>query len=298
MLSPSTSATLLNRLFTQLIEPILLYAVEQWIPYIHPRKVDKLGPTTTFASITSQLNMEDVWKRMVYAHYQRNVTTPTIAVRSELGSTPTYIPRIARLAKYLSYITGPGAPPLVARAVMVQKAISSSSKFGWWNNSWRLLKIFISLRTTSALSTLQNSRMISKANIADGGFNSSWTPMLYQNSELSGSSKNHLPHLNTLTKGLASFDQLLSDFTVRITDWISNWADTLVSLDLTANVASARLMQSVMNFMHSNAQPFSIYKSSVTSMLSSKPQFITMMTEFKPSTQRYITLLMSRIKLC
>ena len=23
---------------------------------------------------------------------------------------------------------------------MVQKAISSSSKFGWWNNSWRLLK--------------------------------------------------------------------------------------------------------------------------------------------------------------
>ena len=111
MLSPSTSATLLNKLFAQLIEPILLYAVEQWIPYIHPRKMDKLGPTTTFVSTTSQLNMEDVWKRMVYTHYQLSITTPAIAVRSELGSTPTYIPGIARLAKYLSYINGPEAPP-------------------------------------------------------------------------------------------------------------------------------------------------------------------------------------------
>ena len=53
---------------------------------------------------------------------------------------PTFIPEIARLAKYLAYISGPEAPPLVARAVMVQKANSSSSKFGWWNNSWRLFK--------------------------------------------------------------------------------------------------------------------------------------------------------------
>ena len=109
-------------------------------PLRPPRKEDKLGPTITFGSITSQLNTEDVWKRMVYSHYQLSVTTPTIAVRSELGSPPTYIPGIARLAKYLAYINGPEAPPLVARAVMIQKAISSSSKFGWWNNSWRLLK--------------------------------------------------------------------------------------------------------------------------------------------------------------
>ena len=88
--------------------------MEQWIPYIHPRKVDKLGPTTTFASTTSQLNTEDVWKRMVYSHYQLSITTLAIAVRSELGSTPTYIPGIACLAKYLSYINGPGVPPLVA----------------------------------------------------------------------------------------------------------------------------------------------------------------------------------------
>ena len=140
MLSSSTSATLLNRLFSQLIEPILLYAVEQWIPYVHPQKVEKLGPTFTFGSLSSQLNTEDVWKRMVYSHYQLSATTPTIAVRSELGSPPTFIPGIARLAKYLAYISGPEAPPLVARAVMVQKAISSSSKFGWWNNSWHLLK--------------------------------------------------------------------------------------------------------------------------------------------------------------
>ena len=139
MLSSTTSTTLINRLFSQLIEPILLYAVEQWILYVHPRKVDKLGPTTTFASLTSQLNTEDIWKRMVYAHYQLNTTIPSIAVRSELGSFPTYISGIARLTKYLAHICGPGAPPLVTRAVMVQKAIGSKSKFSWWNNSWRLI---------------------------------------------------------------------------------------------------------------------------------------------------------------
>ena len=68
MLSPTTSATLINKLFSQLIEPILLYAAEQWIPYVHPRKVDKIGITPTFASPTSQLNTEDIWKRMVYSH--------------------------------------------------------------------------------------------------------------------------------------------------------------------------------------------------------------------------------------
>ena len=47
---------------------------------------------------------------MEYTHYQLSITTPTIAVRLELGATPTYIPGIARLAKYLSYINGPGVP--------------------------------------------------------------------------------------------------------------------------------------------------------------------------------------------
>ena len=41
MLSSSTSATLLNRLFSQLIEPILLYAVEWWIPYV--QKIGQIG---------------------------------------------------------------------------------------------------------------------------------------------------------------------------------------------------------------------------------------------------------------
>ena len=88
----------------------------------------------------------------------------------------------------------------------------------------------------------------------------------WEGRELSGYSKSHLPHLNTLMKALATFDQLLSAFDVRIIDWISNWADTMASPDLTANAAFALQMQSVMNIMHSNAQPFSIYKSSVTSM--------------------------------
>ena len=119
MLSSSTSATLLNRLFSQLIEPILLYAVEQWIPYMHPRKVEKPGPTATFGSLSSQLNTEDIWKRMVYSHYQLSATTPIIAV----GLPPNLIPGIARLAKYLAYINGPEAPPLVAKAVMVHRSL-------------------------------------------------------------------------------------------------------------------------------------------------------------------------------
>ena len=57
-------------------------------------------------------------------------------------------------------------------------------------------------------------------------------------------------------KDLAIFALLLFVSAVQITDWISSWAATMVSLDLTANAASALLMQSVMNFMHSNAQLF------------------------------------------
>ena len=80
--------------------------------------------------------------------------------------------------------------------------------------------------------------------------------MLYPNSELSGSSKSHLLHLHTLMKGQATFAQPLFDSAVQITGWISNWAATMVYFDLIANAASALLMQSVMNFMHSNAQLF------------------------------------------
>ena len=50
MVSPTT---LINKLFSQLIEPILLYAAEQWILYVHPRKVDKLGTMPIYASPTS-----------------------------------------------------------------------------------------------------------------------------------------------------------------------------------------------------------------------------------------------------
>ena len=42
MLDNTTSATLINKLFSQLIEPILLYGVEKWLPYAHPRKIDQV----------------------------------------------------------------------------------------------------------------------------------------------------------------------------------------------------------------------------------------------------------------
>ena len=58
MLDNTVSATTINKLFDQLVEPILLYGVEQWMPYIHPRKVAQVGMTATFAAPNTQLSME------------------------------------------------------------------------------------------------------------------------------------------------------------------------------------------------------------------------------------------------
>ena len=58
MLDNTVSATTINKLFNQLIEPILLYGSEQWLPYIHPRKVDQVGPTKTYAALNTQLSTE------------------------------------------------------------------------------------------------------------------------------------------------------------------------------------------------------------------------------------------------
>ena len=126
MLDNTASATLINTLFAQLIKPILLYGVEQWLPYIHPRKVAQSGPTETYASLTTQLDTEQIWKDMVYAHYSLHTSTPILATSAELGA-------------YMSYLCGPTAPPLISKALLVQRAIARSSKFSWWNNTWRIL---------------------------------------------------------------------------------------------------------------------------------------------------------------
>ena len=139
MLDNTASATLLNTLYAQLIEPILLYGVEQWLPYVHPQKVAKEGPTTTYASPTTQLPTDQTYKDMAYAHYFLHTSTPTLAVRAELGAYPTYIPGIARLANYMSYLCSQDVPPLVSKAILVHKAMALTSKFAWWNNAWRIL---------------------------------------------------------------------------------------------------------------------------------------------------------------
>ena len=60
MLDNTVSTTTINKLFNQLVEPILLYGVEQWLPYIHPRKVAQVGLTETFAAPNTQLSTEQV----------------------------------------------------------------------------------------------------------------------------------------------------------------------------------------------------------------------------------------------
>ena len=91
MIDNTAAASVINKLFEQLIEPILLYAVEQWLPYTHPRKVDKLGPIDTFSALSSQLNTEEVWKKFIYSHYTLSETTPVLAVHVEIGSYPTFV---------------------------------------------------------------------------------------------------------------------------------------------------------------------------------------------------------------
>ena len=129
----TASTTTINRLFNQLIEPILLYGVEQWLSYIHPRKVAQTGPTNTFASLNTQLSTKQVWKVMTHSHYSLHTSTPVLGVRAELGAFPTYIPGILRLTKYMAYITDSYAHPLLAKAVITLKAIAS--KFAWWSNA-------------------------------------------------------------------------------------------------------------------------------------------------------------------
>ena len=89
--------------------------------------------------LNSQLNKSIRTYMYAYAHYFRHTSTPTLVVRAELGAYPTYIPGIARLANYMSYLCSPDVPPLVSKAILVHKAIALTSKFAWWNNVWRIL---------------------------------------------------------------------------------------------------------------------------------------------------------------
>ena len=93
------------------------------------------GPTQTFAYLNTQLNTEQVWKGMTYSHYSLHTSTP---VRAELGAFPSYIPGIIHPTKYMAYQTT-NAHPLLAKAVITQKAITSKPQLVWWSNAWRIL---------------------------------------------------------------------------------------------------------------------------------------------------------------
>ena len=122
------SATIINKLYSQLIEPILLYGAEQWLPYTHPRKINQVGPTETFANLNTQLPTEMVWKGMIYSHYSLHKTTPTLGVRAELGAFPTYILAIQRLTNYMAYLADPELHPLAAKAKIVQQSLAADKK--------------------------------------------------------------------------------------------------------------------------------------------------------------------------
>ena len=128
MLDNTASAKTINQLFSQLIEPVLLYGAEQWLPYIHPRKIHQLGPKGTFTVNPTQLSTEQVWKDLVYSYYSLPTSTPVLAVRAELGAFPTYIQGMCGVANYMAYLCNPDCPPLTAKAVTVQKTLASKNK--------------------------------------------------------------------------------------------------------------------------------------------------------------------------
>ena len=142
MLDNTVSAKVINQLFTQLIKPILMYGVEQWLPYIHPRKIEQEERIQTFSSLNTQLPTEQTWKDIVYSQYSLHTTTPTLGVHAELGSFQTFVPCICQLTNYASYICSPTAPPLIHKAVSAHKAMASNTKSTWWNNTWHLLQHF------------------------------------------------------------------------------------------------------------------------------------------------------------
>ena len=128
MLDNTASATTINHLFSQLIEPIHLYGTEQWLPYYHPRKIHQHGPKGTFTTSPIQLPTEQVWKDLIYAHYSLHTSTPILA--------------------------DPNCLPLVAKAAIVQISLAQVNKFYWWNNTWCLLQPYnISETTISPNST-------------------------------------------------------------------------------------------------------------------------------------------------
>ena len=81
------------------------------------------------------------WLKNDYSHYSLHKTTPTLGVRAELGTFPTYIPAIQRLTNYMAYLSDPDLHPLAAKAI-VQQSIAAKTKFSWWNNAWRILNHF------------------------------------------------------------------------------------------------------------------------------------------------------------
>ena len=144
MLDNTVSAKVINQLFT---------LFEQWLPYVHPCKIEQEGPIKTFSSLNTQFPTEQAWKDMVYSHYSLHTSTPTLGVRAELGSFPTFIPGICQLTNYISYICSPTAPPLIHKDISAHRTIASNKQFTWWNNVWRLLQHFHITEDTLPAST-------------------------------------------------------------------------------------------------------------------------------------------------
>ena len=116
--------------------PILLYGPEQWLPYRHSRKIHQQGPKGTFTTSPHTIAHRTSKERPDLCSLLPPFLHTNTSCPSQTGRLPHIYPSICRV----SYLCDPTCPPLVAKAVIVQKTLAQANKFLWWNNAGRLLQ--------------------------------------------------------------------------------------------------------------------------------------------------------------
>ena len=297
ILDNTVSAATINKLFNQLIEPILLYGSEQWLPYIHPRKVDHVGLTKTYTCLSTQLSTEKVWKNMTYSHYSIHSTTPILGVRAEMEMYPTYIPAVIQLTKYMANLVEDNSNPIIQKAVITHKTMGSKSKYSWWSNAWRLLSEF---HITEATISSNNTKHLKDE--LQGAYRRWWIEFM--------AVPTNMPKLSTFRQFHPSFHvaPYLNQAPpphLRAQAICFCCSNHRLDIELGRHSQTPRNLRTC-RFCKSGSIGDAYHAFQYTKFLdlqvhydihiASRPQFHTAMQSFQLNTQRYITALMFHIK--
>ena len=251
------------------------------------------------AAPSSQLPTEDTWKKFIYPHYLLNESTPILAVWAELGHYPTFISGISRLAKYMSYITQETAPPLVRKAVLTQKVMAAKTKYNWWSNTWRILNHFMVKESDLPPPPPAASRKRSDLNTVVGGCDTSQTPITPLGSVPTVSSRPHSVPPHTWIQGHTTSAQPSWLLRFRCSN---HWLNIELGrhLNVPRDDRSCRFCNkpNIGEEYHAfQCVAFLDLQVLCGVNVTSFPQFIASMQTLEIHVLRYISLIMSRIKL-